>query len=197
MPPPTPVPAHSRPRWLIPVIVGGSALVITAIVATIMVFTLSTSGELAPSPAPATSQEQDAPEATDPGGGTHDESADGEITFGPDAPVLDGTGPIGDRLETLATQYRTMYDDGSLWDLIPQTTENEGAYFAFQLLLADMRGATLFGVSQEDELYFSQYAKYLEERFRAEQPLGASVTFTGEDGHTFKYDGDTGAVSRE
>lgn len=116
----------------------------------------------------------------------------GRLAFSDDDPGLDGDAPLSDRLEELQDGYRSMFADGTLWDLIEENQRNTGAYFAFMYLLTDVRGAMAFGASEEDQEYFSKFIRLMETRFLEEEPLGVDVTIDMSDGRTFSYDGETG-----
>lgn len=117
--------------------------------------------------------------------------------FDPNDPKLEGDGDIGELIDELRDKYSAMDDDESLWEILDPTAENIGAYIAFQYILTDMRNATRFGTSEEQEIYFAHQAKYLESLLMAEEPLGTSIKQSLSDGTVFEYDGDTGVSSIE
>lgn len=134
------------------------------------------------------------PGVADPseGGAGEERGDDDRFEFTDEDPSLEGDGPLFDRIGALQDKYRMMREDGTLWELIERTEENNGAAIAFSYILSDVRGALRFGPSNADKEYYSKYVKLMETRFLAEEPLGVNVHITTSDGRVFIYDGDTG-----
>lgn len=191
-------PVRSR-QPLIWLTVGGVLVVAALIIAAVMIWAPSEVPEAADPGNGGSRTETEKPRGETPAAPEDSDDAedDAERDYGPNDPEIDGTGPVAPRLQALEDHYKSMYDDGSLWQLMPETKENTGAYLAFQFMLSDMRSATRFGVDEATETEFAQHAKYLETRFLAQQPLGTSVEYVLQDGRTFSYDGDTGEIGLE
>ncbi|WP_449279411.1 hypothetical protein [Leucobacter sp. GX0328] len=192
---------QSRSRQLTIWLTASGVVVVAAlIIAAVLIWAPSDAPEAADrgngggSSAEAEHSRDAAPEPEKP---TEPEDADDELDYGPNDPEIDGTGPVAPRLQALGDRYKAMNDDGSLWELMPETKENTGAYLAFQVILSDMRSATRFGVGAATETQYAKHAKHLETRFLAQQPLGTGVEYVLQDGRTFSYDGDTGEVGLE
>lgn len=189
-------PSPGKPQWILYAIAGGALLAVLAIIVTTVVIwgqgqpeaakdAVSTSAPTpgqTPGPNPAPTPDPEHPE-------------DEERVFGPDDPEIEGTGPVGPRLEALIERYKQADADGTLWEQIPETEENRNAYVAFLFLLTDMKVAAQIGVDQEDERQYAKQAKFLEDRLLAQEPLGSSVKYTNAEGRVFTYDGDTGESS--
>lgn len=152
-----------------------------------------------PSPGPSASTPSE-PEPVRPEGegdahGRQHDPAEAEtdgLDYGPDAPELEGTGSLAERLEALQAKYRAANDDGTLWEQIPRTRQNLSAYLAFQFILTDLKAATRFGIDPVTETQYAKHAKHLELLLLAQEPLGVSVEYTLQDGRVFRYDGETG-----
>ena len=185
----------SKPRWLPITLIAGSVVAVGALIIT-AVLIWAPAGE-PEAEAPPSSTSEPAPEKTPEPEPTPADESDDHLNYGPNDPEIDGTGPVADRLQALEDRYKQMYDDGSLWEHMPETKENTGAYLAFQFMLADMRSATRFGVGEATETQYAKRAKHLETLLLAQQPLGTSVNHKLQDGRTFSYDGETGAVGLE
>lgn len=188
-----PVAAPPKRPWLVPVIVAGSVIVIGALLAATVFLVLPSASSEKPASSASIEEVEESPSADKPESSNDEEARQ---VFSPSDPQLEGAGPIADRLQSFSDSYREKFDDGSLWQLMPQNAESQGAYLAFQFILSDMKSATRFGTTtEEDELYYSQRARYIEARLLAQEPLGTSVTYKLSDGRTFSYDGDTGEVN--
>lgn len=189
---PAPVPSHRSPRTAArtaALAAGITLSLTTALTAcTPAPFSLKPSNESTAKPSRSASPEPSSRGGSDAGDEPH---------YGPDDPEIDGSGPVGPRLQALGDRYKRMHDDGSLWKLIPETKQNTGAYLAFQFILTDMRSATRFGVDDATQTQYAKRAKHLETLLLAQKPLGTGVKYTLKDGRTFTYDGDTGEVGLE
>lgn len=195
--PPAPQ-APDRRRLILPIaITAGAVLVIGSVVTALLLFSTPKTDENRADRAHSSEAETDRDPSPKTERPQSESDTDDELDYGPDDPEIDGTGPVADRLQALEDRYQQMYDDGSLWDLMPETKENTGAYLAFQFMLTDMRSATRFSTDEEQETQFAKHAKRLEERLLAQQPLGSDVTYVLQDGRTFTYDGETGEVGLE
>lgn len=98
---------------------------------------------------------------------------------------------IAAEIDGMKSRYKTMVDDGSLWQQMPQTDKNVYAYTALNYFLTDLKAATLFGVDDASAKEYWESAKNYEALFLAQQPLGNDVTIDGDDFY-FHYDGTTG-----
>lgn len=94
-------------------------------------------------------------------------------------------------LEAMIEEYQSRSEDGSLWQVLPETDRNAYAFTAFQYLIVDLKGATLFGVTEESAQEYWALALQYESLLLSEQPLGESVT-VDRDAFYFSYDGTTG-----
>lgn len=105
---------------------------------------------------------------------------------------VDGWGDIESRLDAKIEQYKTARDDGSLWQQIPATPQNDTAVTAFLFFLTDMKIAASFGVDGATAASYAEEARVLEERLLAEEPLGSDIEIAFSEDRIFRYDGETG-----
>ncbi|QIK63426.1 hypothetical protein G7068_09605 [Leucobacter viscericola] len=190
-------PQKKKTGILIGSILGGVLLVTAATVTVVVLLSGQSSADTTAAPSSTTTDKATpAPTKTPESEPEPQDSNDGERVFGPNDPEIEGTGPIGERIEAFQAQLKQSYDDGTLWQKIPETKENTGAYLAMQFILTDMKSATRFGpVSDADATQWAKQAKYMENQLLAQRPLGSSVKYTMQDGKVFEYNGDTGEVS--
>lgn len=94
-------------------------------------------------------------------------------------------------LDDTKAKYLELRDSGELWQQIPDTEFNRTALSAFLFFVADMKAATIWGITAEQAEEYEQRVAMLEERLLAQQPLGEDIRLTTDDG-VFTYDGETG-----
>lgn len=194
----------ARPRrWVIPTAIIASALLVVGVVVLGVTWLMGvavrpealppavptpavSAPAIAVDPEPATSARP-----VDPVEEPVDENSDSDMNYGPDDPVIDGTGTLGDRLDAMRSSYLTANSDGSLWEKLPDTAENRVAFAAFMYILSDLKVATIWGFDADTAYQYERHAKHVELLFLDQKPLGTSVKITLED-KVFTYDGDTG-----
>lgn len=101
-------------------------------------------------------------------------------------------GSIEERLETMITKYETADEDGSLWELIPESRSNQTALLAFRFFLTDMKVAATMGTDFDEALDYANRSDELERLFLDEKPFGENIEFTFAEDRVFRYDGETG-----
>jgi hypothetical protein len=98
---------------------------------------------------------------------------------------------LAEFLEEKKAEYVQLRDSGALWQQIPDTEFNRTALTAFFFFVADMKVATIWGVTAEQAAEYTERVAMLEERLLAQQPLGDDIQMTTGD-RVFTYDGETG-----
>lgn len=101
-------------------------------------------------------------------------------------------GSLEERLQVMLDKYEFADDDGSLWEVIPETRENRTALVAFRFFLTDMRLAASFGDDLGQNSEYSDRTDEFEKRFLAEEPLGEDIEIAFSEDRIFRYDGATG-----
>lgn len=101
-------------------------------------------------------------------------------------------GSLEERLQLMLDKYEIADDDGTLWEVLPETRENRTALAAFRFFLTDMRLAASFGGDLGQDAEYSARADEFEKRFLAEEPLGEDIEIAFSEDRIFRYDGATG-----
>ena len=113
-------------------------------------------------------------------------------------PVSPTDVPIGkeyDFIHEMRLRHLEALNEGSKWEVIPDSQENFYAHIALLYILTDMDSALMIQSNNPKAQEMVQEAQELEERFFNQEPLGKDVEIHTSDGALFIYDGDTGEAT--
>ncbi|MFK4762523.1 hypothetical protein ACI3KS_16470 [Microbacterium sp. ZW T5_45] len=176
----------NRTLWIVLGTVGG--FLVLSIIGVVMLFSLilrAVPDPVAlPSGIPSTSSDPFDDPSDDPTDNPFDDPSDSDV----DAQAGE---ELAQLLDDTKAKYLQLRDSGELWQQIPDTEFNRTALSAFLFFVADMKVATIWGITAEQADEYTQRVAMLEERLLAQQPLGDDIRMTTDRG-VFTYDGETG-----
>lgn len=183
---PPPSTSSNKTLWIVLGTVGG--FVVLSIIGVVMLYSLllrAVPDPVAlPSGIPSTSSDPFDDPSDDPTDNPFDDPSDSDV----DAQAGE---ELAQLLDDTKAKYLQLRDSGELWQQIPDTEFNRTALTAFLFFVADMKVATIWGITAEQADEYTQRVAMLEERLLAQQPLGDDIRMTTDSG-VFTYDGETG-----
>lgn len=179
---PPPSTSSNKTLWIVLGTVGG--FVVLSIIGVVMLFSLILRAVPDPVALPSGIPSTSSDPFDDPSDNPFEDPSDSDVD-------VQAGEDLAQYLEGVKAKYVQLRDSGELWQQIPDTEFNRTALTAFFFFVADMKVATIWGITAEQADEYTQRVAMLEERLLAQQPLGDDIRMTTDRG-VFTYDGETG-----